>query len=198
MDEPALIVGLGNPGSRYAGTRHNAGFLVVSRLAECWGGEWKHSRRFRSEVARINRGANVVWLCQPGTFMNLSGEAVGPLVRYYRVSLRRLMVVVDDADLPLGLIRMRPQGSSGGHHGLESLQQQLGSRDFGRQRVGIGRGGEAGRQLAGYVLAGFEPEEREVLDRVVSRAVEQLQCWLADGVEIAMNRFNGSETNTKA
>jgi PTH1 family peptidyl-tRNA hydrolase len=198
MDEPALIVGLGNPGSKYAGTRHNAGFLVVNRLAERWGVEWKASRRFRSELTRVNREGDQVWLCEPRTYMNLSGEAVGPLMRYYRIPLSRLMVVVDDADLPLGNVRMRIQGSSGGHHGLESLEQGIGGNAFGRQRIGIGRSAERGRELAGYVLAGFEPDERELLERVVVRAAEQLECWLADGVRTAMNRFNGMETNAKA
>jgi len=198
MDESALIVGLGNPGSKYAGTRHNAGFLVVNRLAERWGVEWKPSRRFRSELARVTREGQHVWLCQPRTYMNLSGEAVGPLLRYYRVPVSRLMVVVDDADLPLGTVRMRALGSSGGHHGLESLERGVGGKGFGRQRVGVGRGADTGRELADYVLAGFEPDERDLIERVVVRAADQLECWLADGVRAAMNRFNGMETNAKA
>jgi PTH1 family peptidyl-tRNA hydrolase len=146
----------------------------------------------------VKHEGQTVWLCQPRTFMNLSGEAVGPMIQYYRVPLTRVMVVVDDADLPLGSIRMRVHGSSGGHHGLESLEQGIGGKRFGRQRIGIGRGAAAKRELAGYVLAGFEPDERSLFERVVMRATDQLECWLTDGVRMAMDRFNGVEKNAEA
>ena len=197
MQAPALIVGLGNPGARYEGTRHNAGFLVLERSAERWGGVWESSGRFRADVARVNRAGRTVWLCRPQTFMNLSGDAVGPMARYYQVPMGDLMVVLDDADLPLGTVRMRDQGGSGGHHGLESLSAALGGYGFGRQRLGIGRRTGQDRELVGHVLGRFEVEERALLERVLVRAVDQLECWLAEGVGVAMNRFNGTEKNAE-
>ncbi|MGA1236228.1 MAG: aminoacyl-tRNA hydrolase [Limisphaerales bacterium] len=198
MDAPALIVGLGNPGSKYEGTRHNVGFFVVERLAERWGASWEESGRFRSRVACVRRGGSAVWLCEPDTYMNLSGEAVGPLQRYYRIPLERVLVVVDDADLPLGSVRMRGRGGSGGHHGLESVTEGLGGDGYSRQRVGIGRRDEQGRELAGYVLGKFTSAEREYLEPVLVRAVDQVETWLTDGVESAMNKFNGMVSNAKA
>src|SRR5207302_6826641 len=123
-----LIVGLGNPGAEYARTRHNAGFLVAERLAERWRADWSYEKKFNARVARSARQLGPVLLCEPQTYMNSSGEAVAAVVDFYRVPLARLLVVVDDADLPLGELRLRPGGSSGGHHGLESIEQLLGSR----------------------------------------------------------------------
>src|SRR5215475_1666969 len=120
MENLYLMVGLGNPGSEYARTRHNAGFLVVDRLAETWRAPWGYEKKFNARVARVERDGNRVFLCQPQTYMNSSGETVAAMVDYYHVPLKGLLVVVDDADLPLGEIRLRPNGSSGGHHGLES------------------------------------------------------------------------------
>jgi PTH1 family peptidyl-tRNA hydrolase len=193
MDAPLVIAGLGNPGREYAGTRHNAGFLVLDRLAARWGLVWEESRRFQARVARVRRGGRVVWLCEPQTYMNLSGESVGPLLRYHQVPVGGLVVVVDDADLPLGTVRMRPRGSSGGHHGLESVEQQTGSREFARQRLGIGRRVDGAREITGHVLGRFAASERGGLERMLGRAVDQLECWAAEGVGVAMQRFNGTD-----
>ncbi|MFO1476833.1 MAG: aminoacyl-tRNA hydrolase [Verrucomicrobiota bacterium] len=191
MDELHLIVGLGNPGSEYARTRHNAGFLLVDRLASRWGGSWSYEKRFNARVARVEfRGARAL-LCEPQTFMNSSGEAVGPLALYYQVPPARLLVAVDDADLPLGELRLRPGGSSGGHHGLESIERHLGTREYARQRIGIGRTAGA-REITGYVLGRFGPAETDTLERVMTAAADQAECWLADGLQKAMNRFNGN------
>ena len=119
MEKLHLIVGLGNPGAEYGKTRHNVGFMVAERLAERWRAEWSLERKFNARMARVDRGDGRVWLCEPQTYMNSSGEAVSGVVSFYRVALNRLLVVVDDADLPLGEIRLRPSGGSGGHHGLE-------------------------------------------------------------------------------
>src|SRR5262245_26004506 len=119
MENVYLIVGLGNPGREYANTRHNAGFLLVENLAERWRVDWKSEKKFQSRVAKIERNESRVLLCEPQTFMNASGEAVGALRRFYDVPTKNLLVVIDDADLPLGTIRLRRDGSSGGHHGLE-------------------------------------------------------------------------------
>ncbi|MFN0066308.1 MAG: aminoacyl-tRNA hydrolase [Limisphaerales bacterium] len=191
MADLHLIVGLGNPGSEYAATRHNAGFLVVGELARRWRVVWRDEGRFNVRVARGETAGRSVLLVQPLTWMNLSGEAVAAVMRYHRVPLERVMVVVDDADLPLGALRLRPGGSSGGHHGLESVGQHLGTREFARQRVGIGRRDSAQREITGHVLGRFGAEERPVLDKVLGSAGDQLECWLANGLQVAMARHNG-------
>jgi len=191
MEHLHLIVGLGNPGAEYAKTRHNAGFLVVARLAEQWRAGWTYEKKFNARVARASADGRNAILCQPQTYMNASGEAVGAVAAFYRVSAARVLVVVDDADLPLGELRMRPKGSSGGHHGLESIEQHLGTRDYARLRVGIGR--ETGaRQIAGYVLGRFSAAEAALMAEVVAAASRQVECWLTDGIQKAMNQFNGA------
>ena len=148
MENLYLIVGLGNPGADYARTRHNAGFQVADRLAERWRSGWTYEKKFNARLASAQRNDRRVLLCEPQTYMNSSGAAVGLVVAFYRVPLNALLVVVDDADLPLGEIRLRPGGSSGGHHGLESIEQHLGTREYARLRVGIGRQGGA-REITG-------------------------------------------------
>lgn len=185
-----LIVGLGNPGAEYARTRHNAGFRLVERLAERWRLEWSASKKFHARLARGEYGGRRVVLCEPQTFMNLSGEAVGALVDFYRVKLQNLMVAVDDADLPVGEIRLRMRGSSGGHHGLESIEQRLGTRDFARLRIGIGRQ-DGRREITGHVLGRFEAAEAALVDRVLTAAGNQVECWLDAGIQKAMSQFNG-------
>lgn len=191
MDNSFLIVGLGNPGRQYARNRHNAGFMLVERLAERWRGSWITEGKFSARLARIRREDCNLLLCQPQTFMNASGEAVGPVAGYYRVPIDRLLVAVDDADLPCGHLRMRPGGSSGGHHGLDSVQQHLGTTTYPRLRIGIGRDEESVRQIIGRVLSDFSPAEAEVMEKALTRACEQVECWLFEGIAQAMNRFNG-------
>src|SRR5438067_378912 len=154
MENLYLIVGLGNPGGEYAKTRHNAGFLVAERLAQRWSAGWGYEKKFNARVARAQRGSRQVLLCEPQTYMNSSGEAVAPVMKFYEVPLTGLLVIVDDADLPLGEIRLRPSGSSGGHHGLESIEQHLDARNYARLRIGIGRQTGA-REITGYVLGKF-------------------------------------------
>jgi PTH1 family peptidyl-tRNA hydrolase len=191
MEPLHLIVGLGNPGADYAKTRHNAGFLVVETLAGRWKSDWTNERKFASRVAKGGYDGKKVLLCEPQTFMNLSGEAVGGLMNFYQLPLMQLVVVVDDADLPLGEIRLRPGGSSGGHHGLESIEQHLATREFARLRIGIGRK-DGARQITNYVLGKFEKTENEVLEKVLERAVSQIECWLGAGIQKAMSQFNGA------
>jgi PTH1 family peptidyl-tRNA hydrolase len=124
--------------------------------------------------------------------MNESGRAVERVTGFYRVPTENLLVVVDDAELPLGLLRMRPGGSSGGHHGLESVERHLGTRDFARLRLGIGRRQDGPRELTRHVLGRFCSEEQELLEQVLERASAQMECWLVDGIGSAMNRFNGA------
>jgi len=189
MDDACLVVGLGNPGADYAGTRHNAGFMVTDELARRWGAQWQLEKKFNARLARGEYRGKRAWLCQPLTFMNLSGEAVRAVADYYQA--KGMLVVVDDADLPLGELRLRPKGGNGGHHGLESISQHLGTQDYPRLRIGIGRQAEGGRKLTGHVLGKFAADERELLEKVLGRAAGQVECWLAAGIESAMNQFNG-------
>ena len=192
MENLYLIAGLGNPGSDYAATRHNVGFMVADLLAERWRAAWTVEKKFQARVARAKRDGRKMILCQPQTFMNASGEAVGAVVRFYRLTPQRILIVVDDADLPVGQLRLRAEGSSGGHHGLDSIEQQLGTRGYPRLRLGIGRRNQEQREITDHVLGRFQAAERTAMQEVLDRAVQQVECWLADGIEKAMNEFNGA------
>jgi len=198
MESVHLIVGLGNLGAEYAKTRHNAGFLLVEKLAARWKLDWTNERKFEARIARTAGTAKRALLCQPQTFMNLSGEAVGALTKFYQLPLQQLLVVVDDADLPFGEIRLRAGGSSGGHHGLESIEQHVSSRQFARLRIGIGRKDDV-REITDFVLGRFGSAENALLEKVLDRASDQVECWLDNGIEKAMNQFNGvvDSTNEK-
>ena len=190
MENLHLIVGLGNPGVEYARTRHNAGFLAVDQVAARWGARWNLEKKFNAKLARVQRDAAQALLCEPQTFMNLSGEAVGNVMRFYSVPLTRFLAVTDDADLPLGQIRMRPGGGSGGHHGLESIEQHAGSREYARLRIGIGRQNSV-REITGHVLGRFDSTESALLDKVLGVAADQIECWLEAGIQKAMSLYNG-------
>jgi PTH1 family peptidyl-tRNA hydrolase len=190
MEDSHLIVGLGNPGAQYAKTRHNAGFMLMDLLAKRWRADWTNEKKFQSRIAKIERDGRRVVLCEPQTFMNDSGTAVGTLAKFYQLSLKNLVVAMDDADLPLGEIRLRPSGSSGGHHGLESIEQHLGSREYARLRIGIGRK-DGAREITGHVLGKLNASELAVMEKVLARAAEQIECWLAHGLQKAMSQFNG-------
>jgi peptidyl-tRNA hydrolase, PTH1 family len=198
MEPLHLIVGLGNPGAEYAQTRHNAGFLLVEKLAAQWKTGWTNERKFDARIARTERSGKRVLLCEPLTFMNLSGETAGALVTFYQLPLKQILVAVDDADLPFGEVRLRAGGSSGGHHGLESIEQHLASREFARLRIGIGRR-DGVREITNYVLGKFDLTENKLLENVLDRASGQIECWLDAGIEKAMNQFNGvvDSTNEK-
>jgi PTH1 family peptidyl-tRNA hydrolase len=190
METLHLIVGLGNPGVEYTKTRHNAGFLLVEKLAARWRCDWSNERKFKARIAKTVRNGQTVLLCQPQTFMNLSGETVGAVTEFYQLPAGRLLVAMDDADLPFGGIRLRPGGSSGGHHGLESIEQHLGTREFARLRIGIGRQ-DGARQITNHVLGKFEASETGLLEKVLDRASGQIDCWLEAGLQTAMSQFNG-------
>jgi PTH1 family peptidyl-tRNA hydrolase len=198
MEPLYLIVGLGNPGAEYAKTRHNAGFLLVEKLAAKWKACWTNERKFDARIAKAERDGGKILLCEPQTFMNLSGETVGELINFYRLPLKQLLVAVDDADLPLGEIRLRAKGSSGGHHGLESIEQHMASREFARLRIGIGRK-EGSREITNYVLGKFDPSEDQLMKKVLERASDQIATWLEAGIEKAMSQSNGvvDSTNEK-
>jgi peptidyl-tRNA hydrolase, PTH1 family len=190
MEDIFLIVGLGNPGAEYANTRHNAGFLLVEKLAAKWKCDWSNEKKFRARIAKTARNGKRICLCEPQTFMNLSGETVGALKNFYQLPLAQLLIVADDADLPLGTIRLRASGSSGGHHGLESVEQHVASREFARLKIGIGRKDNA-REITNYVLGRFDAAENELLQKVLERASGQVETWLEAGTEKAM-QWNGS------
>jgi PTH1 family peptidyl-tRNA hydrolase len=190
MENLYLIVGLGNPGADYARTRHNVGFAVVERLAERWQAKWALEKKFNARLARSEREGRRALLCEPQTYMNASGEAVQAVAAFYDVTPERLLVVVDDADLPLGHLRLRPGGSSGGHHGLESIEQHLSTREYARLRVGIGRQ-QGAREITGHVLSRFGSTEAKLADKVLMVAADQAATWLEAGIQKAMSQFNG-------
>lgn len=183
-----LVVGLGNPGARYATTRHNVGYQVVDRLAAAHGLRFAQ-RRFEAMLAEGTILDQRVVLAKPETYMNASGEAVGPLVRWHKVALSDLLVIYDDLDLPLGRLRLRPSGSAGGHLGMKSIIAALGTHAFPRLRIGIGRP-PAGLDAAAYVLQPFSPDERPLIAAALERAQAAVECWLREGLAAAMNAFN--------
>jgi PTH1 family peptidyl-tRNA hydrolase len=183
-----LVVGLGNPGSKYEGTRHNVGFAAVDLLAKRHGAQWEAAPR-GLEALVANWRAGGVMLAKPLTFMNLSGTAVAGLLQFYKIELADLLVLVDEAQLETGRLRIRPDGSAGGHNGLKSVIASLGTSAFARLRIGLGRG-DARRDLADHVLARFEPEERSVIDDAIAKAADAAELFSADGVPAAMNRYN--------
>ena len=186
-----LVVGLGNPGSKYARSRHNAGFWVLDRVAARHGLRFSE-RDYKSQIARGSIDGERVVLLKPQTYMNLSGEAVGRARRDLRLDPAQVLVVYDEADLPLGRIRVREGGGSGGHNGMESVIGALGGKGFPRVRIGIGRPG-TGKIPIDYLLEGLHPEERKELDDAIERAADAVETVLTEGVRAAMNRFNSPD-----
>ncbi|HEV8208942.1 MAG TPA: aminoacyl-tRNA hydrolase [Vicinamibacterales bacterium] len=187
------IVGLGNPGAQYKGTRHNVGFEVVEELAS------RVSVGFESApaealIAKWRRPEQVVLLVKPLTFMNLSGQAVGELTRYFKIDIADLFVIVDEVHLPLGKLRARARGSAGGHNGLKSVIAHLGD-EFSRLRLGVGRGGDQ-RNLADHVLSKFEKDEAGEVERMTARAADAAEMFIASGIGAVMNAFNGGDPAT--
>lgn len=183
-----LIVGLGNPGRRYRGTRHNVGWEALERLARRHDIEINEDSGW-AEIGRGTIGPHRVVLARPVTYVNASGMAVQDLSRRHRVKVEDIFLVVDDLDLPLGWVRLRPKGSAGGHNGLRSVIDALGSDRFPRLRVGIGRP-PAGVDAADHVLTRFTGEERPLLEAALDRAASALEVAITEGVEAAMNKFN--------
>jgi PTH1 family peptidyl-tRNA hydrolase len=186
-----LIVGLGNPGSKYRGTRHNVGFDVLDELAR------RATLTFESApaealMARWRERDTLV--AKPLTFMNHSGQAIGELLRYFKIDVADLLVIVDEAQLPLGKLRARARGSAGGHNGLKSVIAHLGE-DFARLRLGVGRGDQR-RDLADHVLSRFDADERADVDRMIGRAADAADTFITSGIAAVMNQYNGGDPAT--
>lgn len=185
-----LVAGLGNPGAQYRGTRHNVGFDVLDELAARHGLSFEAAPADALE-ARWRTGDGVL-LARPLTFMNLSGEAVAALCRYYRVETPDVLIVCDDVNLPLGRLRVRGSGSDGGHNGLKSVALHLGTTDYARLRIGVGRG-DARRDLAAHVLAGFDADEMIGVRDAITRSADAIELWVNQGLAPVMNTFNRTE-----
>jgi PTH1 family peptidyl-tRNA hydrolase len=189
MNDRAMIVGLGNPGREYAKNRHNVGFQIVDHLAE------RHGLSFTRQQSKafIAAGAihdRQVLLVKPQGYMNVSGEPVGAITRFYKIALENILVIFDDLDLPVGTLRMRPNGGAGGQNGMKSIIQHLKSQDFARLRVGIGR--PPGRMKPkDYVLQDFKGDQIPIIQETYDRASDAAETWLSDGVQLAMSRHNG-------
>ena len=186
-----MLVGLGNPGSKYARSRHNVGFRAIDALCE--------RQRCRCDRLRLKAltgfcelGGQKVLLVKPMTYMNLSGQAVRPLADYYKIPPERILVIFDDVSLPVGKLRVRPDGSAGGHNGVKSLIAELGTQNFPRVKVGVGEKPHPDYDLADWVLSGFSPQEEKALAPTIERALLAAEAVIAEGTTQAMNRFNGN------
>ena len=183
-----LIVGLGNPGPKYAGTRHNVGFDVIDYLASGPGAS-AGRERFEALISELKEGDETVLLVKPLTFMNLSGRAVRAILDFYKIPVENVLVVCDDLNLPLGKLRMRTKGSHGGQNGLRNIQEQLGTDAFCRLRLGLGQ--PAVGDAVDFVLGKFKPGERAAAEEAVANAAQAALVWARLGAEASMNRFNG-------
>jgi PTH1 family peptidyl-tRNA hydrolase len=187
------IVGLGNPGAPYHGTRHNVGFAVADEMAKRAGLAFE-SAPAEALIAKWRRPDEVILIVKPLTFMNNSGQAVGELSRYFKIDVGDILVVVDEVQLPLGKIRARARGSAGGHNGLKSLIAHVGD-EFGRLRLGVGRGDDR-RDLADHVLAKFEKDEAGEAERMIARAADAAETFITAGIAAVMNEYNGGDPTT--
>lgn len=186
-----LIVGLGNPGAKYRGTRHNIGFRVLDEVARRLGTAFTREK-FKGQIAEGGWSGEKILLLKPLTFMNLSGESVAQAARNHVNDSDDLLIVYDEAELPLARLRMRARGSAGSHNGMRSVIERVGHQDIPRLRIGVGRG-TGGGNLAEHVLATFRPEEGPLVEQAIARSADAVLEWIEHGTESAMNRFNRDE-----
>ena len=189
-----MVVGLGNPGTKYQGTRHNLGFEVVDRLAQ-GGARPSFTRKFEGQLAETEIDFRRVLLLKPETFMNLSGRSVGQALRFYKLETSDLLVICDDLSLPLGKLRIRPGGSDGGQKGLRDIAAHLGTEQFPRLRIGLGD--RENTDAADYVLSRFRSAERPIIDDALILATQAVAVWVTQGIDVAMNRFNSAVASGK-
>ena len=183
-----LFVGLGNPGAEYAKTKHNVGFMLADKLADKLSADnWRE--KFNALVAETFFNGEKILIVKPQTFMNLSGEAVAPIMNFYKICAENLIVAHDDMDLPLGMIRLRPKGSGGGHHGIESIIRHLGEENFPRIRIGVGRPPK-NWTVNNHVLSPFNQDDAEIISKTVEELVPAVLCIFSEGINNAMNKFN--------
>lgn len=191
-----IFVGLGNPTAEYAATKHNVGFMLADRLAKELSADiWRE--KFNSLVAETFFDGEKILIVKPQTFMNLSGESVGPIVNFYKINVENLVVAHDDMDLPLGMIRLRPKGSGGGHHGVESIIQHIGTQNFPRIRIGIGRPPE-NWSVNSHVLSPFNQNDSKIISDAIDELVPAVICIFKDGIDNAMNKFNPKRKKASA
>jgi PTH1 family peptidyl-tRNA hydrolase len=183
-----VVVGLGNPGGRYVGTRHNVGYAVIDVLAESNKAE-RFQSRFQAQIAEAREDSEKVMLVKPETFMNLSGRCVRQVIDYYQVAVNDLLIVCDDVNLPLGKLRLRAKGSAGGHNGLRDIQAHLGTPEYARLRIGVDA--PAGSEMIDHVLGRFRPIEKAVMGDAVLLAAQAVIVWVHQGIEATMNQYNG-------
>ena len=189
-----VIVGLGNPGPQYANTPHSVGFETVDALASSIGASWEDKRAFKCLWARGSLGGRQVLLVKPQTFMNLSGDSVAPVVKYSNATPADLVVVQDDIDLPVGRLRIRKGGSTGGHNGIRSVIERLGTSDFVKVKLGVGKDRS---NVIGHVLGKFDPETRKVMDEEVAAAAKAVEAIVSQGPDRAMNTWNAWKPSTE-
>ena len=182
-----IVAGLGNPGVQYTNTPHSVGFETVDAIAAAAGVSWEEKRQFKCLMAKVSIAGQPVLLVKPQTFMILSGESVAPVVKYHNATAADLLVVHDDIDLALGRMRIRRGGSCGGHNGVRNIIERLGTQDFVRLKLGVGKDKS---NVIGFVLGKFSPDARKVMDLVVAEAAKAVEAVLADGPDGAMNAFN--------
>lgn len=188
---PELIVGLGNPEPKYDNTRHNIGFSAVDELAKIWQLDLKENKRFQGSFAEgVAARGKKIRLLKPLTYMNRSGQAVRAVTDWYKLKPQSVLVIYDDMDLPVGRLRIRFTGSAGGHNGMKSIISHLGSKDFPRLRIGIGKSG-GGKETVGHVLGKFSPTENKIVEEVLYVSVKAIELSLKQGIEQSMNRYNG-------
>ena len=191
-----MIAGLGNPGREYANTPHNVGFEAVDSICRALGGDWRIEPRFKADVAKVSKDGEHLLLVRPMTYMNSSGEAVGAIMRYFRMEPADVVVVSDDVNLKPGRVRVRATGGAGGHNGLKSIIENLGTQDFTRVRIGVGRGENRGPDLIGHVLGRISEADSANVAEGIKTASEAALCAAMEGTVKAMDAYNAEEPET--